>query len=155
MITSESLNDVDFRMNIDVEGLLDIALDGLAEGNNLKAGGASAIDKNEGLLVVNACPSHRAALPTTTVYHPACRNFLVQGINRIVRHVRITGCQRLVLLTGYDRIHEETACIALNFGVRQLGITDINNRLTHIGDGQVFLFAQHRLDIAVFQLQLR
>ena len=54
------------------------------------------------------------------------------GIDGIMRHLRIFGQKRLEFCTRDHGIHEETAGIALYFGVGQFGITDIDNGLTQL-----------------------
>ena len=125
--------DVHFRVDIDAELCFDIVADGVAEVDNLLTCGTTAIDEDEGLLVVNACTAQRAAFPATLVNHPAGRNLLVVSIYIIMWHIGIGGQQLLKLLTLYHGIHEEAARIARDLGVRELGIADVDDYLTELG----------------------
>ena len=118
-------------MDGDTELLLDIGLDGTAQGNDVLTGSSTTIDQHECLLVVNASWPQRAPLPSAMLNEPAGRNLhkptagrfilaitptlssLKEGsIDRIVWHVGIAFGKLLILLLRYDGIHEEAAGIA-------------------------------------------
>ena len=75
-------------------------------------------------------------------------------IYRIMWHTKILRSQFLILRLLYDRIHEETACIALHLGVRQLGITNLYDDLTKLLGGRrcdAFLF-QTAADVTIVEI---
>ena len=129
------LNDIYFGVDVDTKLSFDISTNGVAEVNNLLTCGATTIDEDEGLLVVNACTAQRTALPTTLVNHPAGRNLLVVGIYIIMWHLRIFSQQGFKLLTTHYGIHEEAARIARDLGVWELGVANVDDYLTQLSSG--------------------
>ena len=132
-------------MDVYAKALTDVVANGLAEVDNLLTCGATTIDEDEGLLVVDTCTAQRTAFPATLVNHPAGGNLLVVSIYIIMWHIGIGGQQLLELLTLYDGIHEKAACIARDLGVRELGIADVDDDLTQLGSCR-------RLDASAVQL---
>ena len=125
--------DVYFWVDIDAETLTDVFADGLAKVDNLLTCGTTPIHEDEGLAVMYACTSQRAAFPATLVYHPAGRNLLMVGIYIIMWHVGILGEQLLELLATDNWIHEEAAGITRDLGVWELGIADVDDYLAQLG----------------------
>ena len=68
-------------------------------------------------------------------------------------HLLILSRQRLIFLTTHNGVHEETARIAHHLRIRQFGIADIDNNVSHllgsrIPDASPFEF---RTDISIMK----
>ena len=72
-----------------------------------------------------------------------------------MRHSRIQRSQFLILCLLHDRIHEETARIALHLRIRQFGITNLDDDITELLSSRIpdFLCSQRSTDVAIIQIR--
>ena len=118
-------------MDVDAELIVHILADGVAKRDDFFGSGSAEVDQDQRLFVVHASPSERLAFPSALVYHPSGR-YLHPTLHFVEGHLGIVFLKRQELLATHNRVHEETARIALHLRVGQFGVADVDDGLTHL-----------------------
>lgn len=144
---------IDFGVDVNAKAVFDIALDGLVERHDLGTGSTATVDEHQSLACVYPDMTYGTSTPSALVYHPSRRYLDMVSIDAIMRHIRIECKKLLEMVLGNDGVHKETAGIALNFGVGQLGMAYIDDGLAQlVGCGHVYApLSKRSPDVAIVE----